>query len=398
MANTDTLVKMIPNTVTANISDFRKELVTLECNKNLSILHVNARSCASDSTFDEIKTLIDDCDGDVDIMVLSETWFKHNELCLYDLRGYECSHSCRRLQRGGGLSVYIKQPCDITEQLIYENSTNIVHLRLKNYVGINALNIVGVYRPPDMRNMNDFLTSLENIINNTNGENLLLLGDMNIDLHLHEQMNDRNRVIAEKYRNMLCSLGLVQCNFNTTREASDTLIDHLFSNMTGARKHRINTIKCDFSDHNIIMATIEAPLKCNKVIEINCMKYKKLATLVQQNITNMPMNTNDPNIQYNALENIIVNAMARSRSTKTVRPRQYKQCAWIQEYPNILQLIKQKRNLWRKHKTEIHTNTCRLEVTHRLKEINTKLHDVKKCAKKIYYDDLFRNCQNSKEM
>lgn len=331
----------ILNEVFGELSDFRKAIVSYECNKTLTVVHVNASSCARDSSFDEIKVLIDECEGDVDIIVISETWFKHNELCLYELKGYECVHSCRKFQRGGGLSMYVKRPCEITDKVVIETELNIVKLKLKNYMGVNNLCVIGVYRPPGSRNFNNFLVTLQNNLNDTTGDDVILTGDMNVNLNM--QVNNDNKEPIERYKNLLCSMGMVQYNYNTTREASGTPIDHFFTNMTERRRHRIATIKCDFSDHNIIVATIESPQRCEGEVTVNKIDYSKLADMVKQNIHNVPTNTSDPNVQYDALSEVILNATTQSRRTKTVRSKKYKQCEWIERCPNILRLIRQKK-------------------------------------------------------
>lgn len=109
-------------------------------------MQLNARSCSSLDRVDKIKNYIQRCDYNIDIIVISETWFETNETCLYTIDGYVGHHSCRPNKRGGGLSIYIKErniDCDAT---ITTSTFNMIQIELKNYKGINNLNIIGYSR------------------------------------------------------------------------------------------------------------------------------------------------------------------------------------------------------------------------------------------------------------
>lgn len=115
--------------------------------RKLILLHINARSCASMDKFDDLKALIDSCVNEIDIIVVSETWFKHDQLCLYNLNGYTAVHGCRRNRSGGGISVYIKNPCAISNVDVFDGDWNSLKIQIRNYKGIPMLSLLGVYRP-----------------------------------------------------------------------------------------------------------------------------------------------------------------------------------------------------------------------------------------------------------
>lgn len=97
-------------------------------------------------TFDALKIFVDGCVRTIDIIVISETWFRSNELCVYELPGYKSIHSCRKSRRGGGLSIYIRKPCTVEEIVITNEEINSVYVKLKNYRGFGFLKLLGVYR------------------------------------------------------------------------------------------------------------------------------------------------------------------------------------------------------------------------------------------------------------
>lgn len=81
---------------------------------------------------------------------------------------------------------------------------------------------------------------------------MLVVGDFNINVH---NDNTTSRAEAKNYMNHMRALGLELCNDIVTRDASGTIIDHVFSSLTWNFHHTIDTINGTFSDHNIIVAS-----------------------------------------------------------------------------------------------------------------------------------------------
>lgn len=118
--------------------------------------HVNAQSCANAETFDEIKSFLDKFKNEINIIVISETWLKTDQLCLYNLCGYASMHSCREHKRGGGLLIFVKEPCDIAKIKTHNTTWNIMSMNLRNYRGMRSLNLCGMYRPPKKENLKNY--------------------------------------------------------------------------------------------------------------------------------------------------------------------------------------------------------------------------------------------------
>lgn len=97
------------------------------------VLAVNAQSCANLKTFDDLKYFISKCKSRIDVIVVSETWIKKNEVNLYSIDGYMAVHSCREKRRGGGLSIFIKNDYNVVDSEIIESDANIISIEVCNF-------------------------------------------------------------------------------------------------------------------------------------------------------------------------------------------------------------------------------------------------------------------------
>lgn len=95
--------------------------------------------------------------------------------------------------------------------------------------------------------MRKFYDLFENTLDDISAVRTIAVGDFNIDLNQD----------STAYRNFMTSFGLKVCNNVTTRAASGSILDHLLSSMTNDRLHHIDTVKVDFSDHNVLLVAIK---------------------------------------------------------------------------------------------------------------------------------------------
>lgn len=297
----------ISNDYYETMSEFYK--CRSKSNSLLNILYLNAQSCANLETFNEIKNVCDKMIFDIDILLISETWFKSDQLCLYNLDGYFCAHSCRKVKRGGGVSVYIKEPCAITKIEIHESAWNIIDIELHNFKGFGKLNVYGVYRPQKRSDLTNYMHKIEEIIGSTEGQKILV-GDINVDLN---KSNDRDVLV---YGNFMTSLGMTLCNDKITRESSKAILDHVYTNMDSYRKIHTTTAKCNFSDHSFLLTSIET--KQNAMSESQVVRkidYVKLASIVAEKIRDVPFLT-DPDEHYNAVCDLLESVSLQATTTK----------------------------------------------------------------------------------
>ena len=116
------------------------------------------------------------------VIILSETWLSSVHE-LIDIPGYAGFHSIREGWRGGGVSIFVKSSLssDVVTQLsvvneYYENIAVKLHINGKSYT------VLGTYRPPSasLTHFNDL--NFQNLDTLNDRENILVLGDFNVDL------------------------------------------------------------------------------------------------------------------------------------------------------------------------------------------------------------------------
>lgn len=90
--------------------------------EKMIIMYTNAQSCANMRTHDEIKLFVQKCACEIDVIIISETWYTKNETQIYEIAGYNAIHSCRAT-RGGGVSVYVKSNIAIIDYHIINAAT-----------------------------------------------------------------------------------------------------------------------------------------------------------------------------------------------------------------------------------------------------------------------------------
>lgn len=362
-------------------------------NENVLITCLNARSCASLTAFDEIKLFIFDCKRETDVLIICETWFQSNQCAIYEIRGYTAIHDCRENRRGGGLSIYVSDKWAIKcKEIGIIGSCNSIRLKI---VGQNKAiyhTIIGVYRPPthDNQHFDNFIQSFEPVLETASTENCIIAGDFNIDM-------DKQNVRTRRYSSLAESYGFKICNKFPTRLQSNTRIDHVLSNTSLEKKHHIITTSCEFSDHEVILTSIESVQRgthkpfTRKLTDFSMMRTQLAATLHER----WPA-SEDVNAMYDCLESAIKECHNNSTTLRTVTSRraQKDMCPWLVNRPAIQLLTTEKRNVWKRYNRTGRTNANLLA---KLKRLTNTIGAAKASAKYTYFHERFTACVNPKQ-
>lgn len=178
----------------------------------ITVGHQNVRSLIPH--LDALKNII--ISEGIGVLAVSETWL-HRELGseLVHISGYDF---LRRDYdgRGSGVGIYVSKEIKYT---VLSTSFNIEHLCIRILTSLGDVAICVIYR----RHHQDyrvFLDELENLITHCSltCENVLLLGDFNIDLF-------KSELIVKSYEVLIRNLGLHQLITEPTRERA--LLDHM---------------------------------------------------------------------------------------------------------------------------------------------------------------------------
>ena len=226
---------------------------------------------------DEVRLLLDR--SNVDVLVLNETFLNngHTDAELA-IKGYQLY----RLDRdetvgkkgGGGLAAYCTCARDISvvDHLnLCTPDIELLWLKLK-LPDTRDTYICSVYRPPD-GNVDAGLASLDDClasVRDTGSPDIVVLGDVNIDLAMRARTNDK-----AKLTRFLTVNDLSQLIGSPTRVTnhSQTLIDHIYTNRP--ELYPVNG-SCDLglSDHYLIFAARRRGKKDKNIHEVYGRSYR----------------------------------------------------------------------------------------------------------------------------
>lgn len=103
---------------------FNTEIKTLNKTNKFALLHLNIRSVPKN--LHNLSSYLQCLDMSFDIIGLTETWINETNKNLYNIKKYVHKESFRKVKRGGGVSLYVKEGLSFTER--EELSINNSHL------------------------------------------------------------------------------------------------------------------------------------------------------------------------------------------------------------------------------------------------------------------------------
>lgn len=176
------------------------------------IVHLNI--CSMRKNWEQLRDMLINEIIDIDVVVITEINIKESENILYNLNGYKLVvYNRENKTRGGGIGMYIKENIEISN-ITMGNSKGEAYEYIQLTVQIDNKNttIVAIYRPPD-RDVNVFVEDMQHrLLEIKEKANVIIIGDMNIDL------NDINGTKVNKYVNAMAKSGMENCIFSNTRE------------------------------------------------------------------------------------------------------------------------------------------------------------------------------------
>ena len=213
--------------------------------EHLSVICFNVRSYFKNS--DEFLSILSTNNLDFDVIILTETRIKSNNMQLCHIPGYIVYHCYRPSKEGGGVSVFVRQ-CFQTEDLNLNISSDVIEcigLRVKCSGLSEWTNIVGIYRPPS-GSVESFNKTLEDILvrYKCDKSSTIIAGDFNVCL-LKESNN----------KNSLDLIDMMRCYYmyplidKPTRvtDTSASLIDHIWTNIPFGTSSGV--LISDITDH-----------------------------------------------------------------------------------------------------------------------------------------------------
>jgi len=215
---------------------------------NLKVASLNIRSIRKN--FDSLNLVLAGTD-EYDLLVLSETWINSEEAPRYVITGYDFHLHERLSRRSGGVGVYVKHNLSYEIEKVGGKSFNGLRLKLLKNNDREEVVILAVYRNQDYESTKQFLDELNCVLSSIDKKDLIVLGDMNIDI-----LSDSE--LSIDYLNLMSAFGLKAVHKLVTRqtESSGTCIDHVFYRKCNSSC--VNNIKncsvqdLSFSDHKLV--------------------------------------------------------------------------------------------------------------------------------------------------
>jgi len=228
------------NSFTVNTcTDFCDTTFSAYSEKNsFIVLHQNIRSLRQN--FDALVCQLSSIHRWPDFIFVTEIWIYSSEINSYSIPGYNFFAFPNDKYSAGGVGVFIKS--NLSCRTLSCNLASADTMEVNFVIGRVAFTIVCFYRlhsgPVHM-----FLTELDNFLQYKNANNLLLVGDFNIDM-----LEDSDAI--DSYISLLSKYGLYSFLNTPTRKPSGSCLDHVIGRFTTPQ----STFDCfnfdlDLTDH-----------------------------------------------------------------------------------------------------------------------------------------------------
>jgi exonuclease III len=229
---------------------------------DFKFLSWNVRSIRMLKKFNRLKVYLDGLVSNssekvnaIDCLALTETWLNDSDnFNIYNLKNYNNTHLRRpNHRRGGGISFYARKPwiINVIESLLTDD-VEFLHVEILREARRQGFLIV--YRPPT-GSMLEFLKWIDDYTQMY--ADLVIAGDMNINVAVARS--------CFAYLDVLRSNGYTILNNNVTREASQSIIDHVllsdYSFSSSCKLAKVVTLRENaISDHNPILLVVHCCL------------------------------------------------------------------------------------------------------------------------------------------
>ena len=330
---------------------------------NFSILNLNIRSITAN--IDACNAFLSTLNNKFDILSFTESWLNDSSKNLINLEDYYSFHTLRPVNRGGGVSIFIKNylnsskidSCSVSLPYIESLFIKINHRNRRILVAI-------IYKPPNA-NCNSFIDKLTELltINNINSyDECILCGDFNYNIL---DLENSNSVI--NFLTLTNTFSMIPLITKPTRitDESATLIDNIF--IRNPIEYTSGIFNIDISDHLPIFLIKHNFFQQPEIQECIAIKYRLINDLTLLDMYNKLneydfdniLDTEDSSAAMAMFDEIlheIYNTCCPIK-TKSISPKSFKK-PWINR--KILINIKKRQNyftLYRHKKLSIENYT-----------------------------------------
>lgn len=353
---------------------------------DITYLHVNIRSLIKN--FSKLELLLCSVNRSVDVIILTEVGICERISSLYHIPSYNMHTELRSKRKGGGIIVYTHIshkfiPC---KTLTIHSECIIGKITTRNN---NNIVLFALYRPPSL-NKNHFLTELDRLLCNYTNQDIILIGDINIDLKVSTN-------VSQQYLNLLSEHGLACGIRDYTRiesrkdSVTKSCIDHIFVRSPTQDVHcaALGTV---LADHRVTVATMHSPATTRGDFK-QIMRYNN--TILRQQLNSLDWGDicqlTCPKHIYQTIKNNIINCYNKSMYTVKIKPSNRNLKNWVNK--KIIKLSKEKDDKFIELKKDINNKILKLQFT----KIRNKCNKVVEKTRNIYLkNEIYTNKNNPK--
>lgn len=218
----------------------------------LTLLTQNIRSVFRN--FDDFSALQNRLNIECVFIVLTECWLtkQYNVPLMPGYNMYQTNINCNQ---NDGVIVYARNHHNISVEEPNINDCNSLLIKIGSEFAI-----IAIYRSPSYRNLNQFITSLNDILQNLSSfKNIIIIGDININIL--PGTTDSN---AQDYLNLCSFHGLLPSHTLATHQ-SGSCLDHIM--LKANLPSLALVINSSITDHNAALLTLNCKLPkldCNR--------------------------------------------------------------------------------------------------------------------------------------
>ena len=386
--------------------------ITISKNSSFKTLSINIQSIqAKFDAFSTFLQILMDKDIIFDAILIQETWVSEHYLsqkeyvASFQLPGYNLFHQGKICCGHGGLFTYVRDNYKCNHRQTLYRTSNVyeaLYIDITNENLQKKVTLGNIYRPSkslnDYQNVAIFTKEIEPTIDLLDKENSILIlgGDYNANL-LHMSTKENFQELFD----MFVSRGILPKITLPTRfsSRSATLIDNIYCKLPhGNKKETSGIFVSKISDHFPVFTCQEIfKSKCKSTRFVTVQEKSRSAMNKFSEFMETSINethfcsdlTNDPNINYDKLENIIVEGNQRFFPTKEKRFNKYKHKlnSWMTS--GIMRSIKFRDKLFRDLKSLPCDTDLYSTYKINLNNYNKLLQKTIRQAKFSYHNNLF---------
>ena len=346
MDNTLETITEIDNTEIAQVSNYSlhnfKTAIEIK-NNDFTIISQNIRSIYSN--FNDLQLNLAYLNFTADLIVLSECRLNPNKNIPH-LSNYSAAYTTKHLNKADGVVIYVSNKLKYKVEEIELTHASCLQVTIKP-----DLVVLGIYRSPSKSNADDFINSLSlHLATVASNKNIIITGDININLIHKEEEQSCERVKRLNYLNMLAMHGLLPGHSLPTRGKS--CLDHFILKLRPGKKSAfIGIIDTTITDHLMIFLKLSDLTKKHRISKTKTViNLDKAVDLLKTMNTQDLLNLTNPNVLTDNLISLLQKCIIDSTLVTSIPIKNRLIKPWMTI--GLLRCIQNRNNMQRKLKLD----------------------------------------------